>query len=297
MEEIKDAIVQNIKWIILSIFIIPLFFCFTIVQPGEEAVVLRLKKYNRTMMPGFNLKIPFIEQSITVQKYKYRKINLCLSATNNERTMITGDENLVAIQAIAVYNIKDTKNFLFNLEAVEKTIQQVGESVLRDTVSSSQLTNVISNQKVEIEATIKQNLQQILDLYESGVNVMQIQLLKASSPTQETENAYREVQAAKALKEKLINIGLEYKNRQINIAQGEKEKIILEAQKFYQSKKAETEKFIQEFNAYRAAYKKLDNPDAQKAFLNIMRKNAASKILQNKNITIVPTSTLNHKKV
>ena len=299
---------------IISIFLIvfALFESVFIIHPGREGVILRFKKYNRTVQPGMQFKIPLLESVKIVNKYKSRRTelgskdlygnNILLNSsisTNNtlfSKTMITQDENIVLTQVTVLWNLSNTKDYLFNLDNVEGSIKDIAEAVLRDIVSSSKLIDVISNKKYEIESEIKEQLQKIMNLYESGVNILQIQLLKASSPTQETEHAYRQVQAAKSKKEQLINIGHEYENKRINTGKANKETIILDSQKFFQTKKGNIEKFYKEVKELYKVYSTLNEKEKEE-FLNIIHKDYTAKILEGKQINIVPDQTFNHKKV
>lgn len=305
MEKIVEKIINFItKHIIKILFLILIISAFTqsitIVNPGHEALITRFKKYARVLKPGMHFVIPLIEQCHIVNKDITKTTTLGFKEKNSSNlitTMITHDENILTTEVIVLWKIKNTKDFLFNVANVHQTVKDIGESVLRDVVSSSKLVEVISNKKNEIEMKIAIDLDVIMRNYQAGIEIIQVQLLKASTPTKETENAYREVQAAKAFKEQLINSGKEYANKKVNLGESEKATMILNARSFAQQQKAEIEKFSKEFNVLLNNYSKLDSIEKKDAFLNMLIKNGAEEILKNKTINIVPESTINHKKV
>lgn len=300
MEDIIDFIKKNlIKIAFVILAAILAVSSITIIPPGHEALITRFKKYTKVLKPGMHFLIPVFEQCHMVNKNITKTTNLGFkeNGSNSITTMITHDENILTTEVVILWKIKNTKDFLFNVENIHQTVKDIGESVLRDVVSSSKLIEVISNKKNEIETKIAIELDVIMTNYQAGIEIIQVQLLKASTPTKETENAYREVQAAKAFKEELINSGKEYANKKVNLGESEKATMILNARSFAEQQKAEIEKFSKEFNALANNYSKLNNIEQKDVFLNMLIKNGAEEILKNKTINIVPESTLNHKQV
>ena len=121
------------------------------------------------------------------------------------------------------------KRQIFNLVDPKGTTKAAAESAIREVIGNTPITSVLSNQKQIIADKIEALIQQMLDQYESGVTIEQVKLLRAEPP-QEVIAAYRDVQTAKADKEKVINEAEAYQNDILPRARGESEKIIQEAQ-------------------------------------------------------------------
>ncbi len=282
----------------LAIFCVIGLDSFFIVNPGQEALVMRFQKYTHSVNSGLNFKIPFAEKAIIINKSQSRKTNLGYDNQDDirENNMITNDENIICTQVSVIWNIKDVRNFIMEIDAPEEVLKNTGESVLRDVISSSKLSEIISDKKAEIESLIATKLQVLMDSYHSGIHIIQVQLLKVETPTTDTQNAYREVQAARENKERLINEGLAYKNAKIQEAKTIENQFISEAQQFLYRTQSETETFVNEIKTYNNFYSSLDSIAQESMILHLKRKYQAN-IFEGKNINIVPEQIFTHKQV
>jgi len=247
---------------------------FYTVQPDEEGVVLRFGKYTRTSVPGLNYKLPYPVEAVTklsVTRVNKEEVGFRSSGkritsreqylentVRNESQMLTTDENIVDINFEVQWVIKDAKNFLFNVRDLysENTVKSVAESAVREIIGLSEVGDVLAEERSKIELDAKNLMQEILDSYSMGVQIVRLQLLRVEPP-QEVIDSYRDVQNAKQDKEREINRASAYRNDIIPRARGEAKQIMQEAEGYKQQVTAkaigEAEKFTQIYEQYRKA--------------------------------------------
>ena len=143
--------------------------------------------------------------------------------------MLTGDENIVDITFEVVWNVRDPAQFLFTLSDPTATIQAVAESAMREVVSRSELSPILSRDRGIISQEVQQLIQQTLDSYGSGVNIVRVNFDKADPP-QEVIDAFREVQAARQERSTLQNRADAYANQTLAAARGTSAQRLQEAE-------------------------------------------------------------------
>ncbi|MGD9979969.1 MAG: FtsH protease activity modulator HflK [Hyphomonadaceae bacterium] len=230
------------------------------VDEGQQAVVTRLGDYNRTTGPGihFHMPVPFeAAQVINVTGQRTDEIGFTTPRANvitdnpDESLMITGDRNIVEIHFRIVYNIKDVVDFAFNVRNPVTTqdgpgaVRQVAESAMREVIGQRQLEPIITTDRAAVELAVEQLMQQVLDEYESGVQVLQVELLRAAAP-QAVIEAFNDVVNAGQDAETLINNANRDTARIVNEAQAYREQVVREAS-------GEAERFVAVHNEYRSA--------------------------------------------
>ena len=143
--------------------------------------------------------------------------------------MLTGDENIVDITFQVVWNVRDSARFLFNLANPTSTIQAVAESAMREVVSRSQLSPILSRDRGLISQEVQDLIQQTLDEYGSGVNIVRVNFDRADPP-QQVIDSFREVQAARQERSTLQNQADAYSNRTLAEARGNAAQAVQEAE-------------------------------------------------------------------
>ncbi|MFK7974479.1 MAG: FtsH protease activity modulator HflK [Rickettsiaceae bacterium] len=214
------------------------------VKEGEQALVMRFGKFNRLSVAGLNYHLPSpIEDPIIERVDTSRRLEIGYRSTGqtrvggakssndvkNESIMLTGDENIVSLQVDITWHITDLKKYAFNLQNPTETVKASAESAIREVVGHTPITAILSNQKQAIAEKIEGLIQNTLDQYQAGVTIEQVKLLKAEPP-EEVIAAYRDVQTAKADKEKVINEAESYKNDILPKARGKAAKLTEEAE-------------------------------------------------------------------
>ena len=170
--------------------------------------------------------------------------------------MLTGDENIVDINFTVFWIIKDAGQFLFNIRNQEITIKSLAESAMRDSIGRSPIEAILTGGRQAIESSTKGLLQKVLDTYEAGIEISQVQLQKVDPP-EEVIDSFRDVQRAKADQERLQNQAEAYRNALIPKARGEAEKIIQEAEGYKREvvarSQGDAERFVSVYNSYKLA--------------------------------------------
>lgn len=217
------ALVVGALWLAQGIYV---------VAPEEQGVVLRFGEYNRTTEPGLHYHLPApIEKVFTPQVTRVQRIEIGFrgfegreQAVPEESLMLTGDENIIDITFTVQWKINDAKNFLFNIRNPEATVKDVAESVMREVIGKRPLTSALTEGKQDIEDDNRRLLQETLNSYGSGIQIDRVTLLRADPPAAVIES-FRDVQAAKADQERLINEAQAYANEILPRARGEAERL------------------------------------------------------------------------
>ena len=261
--------------ILLVVWIVPSVF-YTVAQ-DEEGVVTRFGEYVRTAPPGFHFKLPSpLEhvQTPTVRKVRAATVGFRQRGNQeqdvpNESLMLTGDENIVDIDLVVQYHIIDAKNYLFNVRNQGQAVHDVAETALRGIIGNRPIDDVLTIGKAEIQIQVKEAMQQLLDKYASGVQILNTQL-KNVSPPQAVDFAFKDVQSAKEDKDRLINEAKGYSNSVIPEARGKAAQIIAAAEAYREQVINRAEGDAHRFLAQYKEYKKAPRVTKQRIYLDTM---------------------------
>ena len=238
------------------------------VLPDEQGVVLRFGKFIKTTQPGLNYHIPFPVEAVETPKVtKVNRIDIGFRSERDsgfsqgggvadvpqESLMLTGDENIVNIDFSVFWVIKDAGKFLFEIQDPEGTVKAAAETAMREVIAKSDIQPILTEGRAKIELETQDIIQAILDEYNSGIQVTQVQTQKADPPDQVID-AFRDVQAARADMERSKNEAEAYANDVIPRARGEAAKIMQAAEAYKQkvvaASEGEASRFISIFNEY-----------------------------------------------
>lgn len=240
-KELKfSSIILSLMIFIAFIWIISGFY---IVQADQEGVEMRFGKYSATTTPGLHYHFPYpIENvskvkvtAINTEEIGYRSItNQDDSGVYTESTMVTKDENIIDINFDVQWKISDASDYLFNIRGLDisSTVRNVSESVMREIIGNNNMFFVLGEGRAIIAEECKKVVQQILDSYKIGIQILSVPIKKIDPPKQVIAS-FRDVQSARADKEREINMAQAYKNDVIPRAKGEAAKIINQAESYY----------------------------------------------------------------
>ncbi len=186
-----------------------------------------------------------------------------------ESLMLTGDENIVDINFVVLWMIKDAGQFLFNIRDPETTVKAVAESVMREIVGKTPIAEATTEARGRIEVNSREQMQQILDAYGAGILVTQVQLQKVDPPS-EVIDAFRDVQRAQADRERAQNEAEVFANDILPRARGDAERISQEAQAYRQEVVAKAEGEASRFLAVYQAYSKARDVTTKRIYLETM---------------------------
>lgn len=292
--------------IILGIVAFWLSTGFYKVNSDENAVVLYFGKFYSITTPGLRYRIPapfskvIKESVIKVNTEKFGFDSRSVNSGLSESLMLTGDENIVDIDFEIQWQISDIKDFTFNITDTKLALKKSAQSAMREVIARTPIAKALSDGKKNIEIEVETLLQEVLDSYGAGIRIVLVQLLRVDPPTKVIDS-FRDVQTAKADKEKEINKAESFRNDIIPKARGEAEKLIQEAQAYKESVVSDAVGQASRFLAVYKQYARAKTVTKRRIYLETMEKiyENMDKIVVDKNISksgVVPYLPLNELK-
>jgi len=215
------------------------------VQPEQQAVVKRFGAVVDITDPGLHFKLPFgidrVERVASARVLKQEFGFRTASQYGNEPTryedqdytgeslMLTGDLNVIDVEWVVQYRIQDPVKYLYKQREPDTTLRDISESVMRRVVGNRLGSEVLTVGRVEIAQGVRDEVQSIMDLYDSGIHVITVELQDVVPP-QAVRPAFNEVNEARQERERMINEATKRANQQIPRAEGEAQRLIAEAQ-------------------------------------------------------------------
>jgi membrane protease subunit HflK len=262
------------------------FWAFTgiyTVDQGEQAIELRFGKYSETNDAGLHWHIPSpIEsveiintQNVNTVEVGYRKGSRAIQSVPREALMLTQDENIIDIQFAVQYDIKDPTDLLFNvseynsLALAHDVVRQATESAVREIVGRSTMDFAITEGRAQLASETKGLVQEILDRYQTGINVRAVEMQNAQPPEQ-VKDAFDDVVKAREDEERLKNLAEAYSNDVIPRARGFSARIVLEAQAYKAAVTAKAEGETARFDQIRDEYSKAPRITRDRLYLETM---------------------------
>jgi membrane protease subunit HflK len=252
------------------------------VEPDERGIVLRFGAFNRTADPGLNYHLPGPIES--VEKPKVTRINRVevgfrettggrqgrATELPEESLMLTGDENIVDINFIVLWVIKDAKDYVFNIRNPDATVKSAAESAMREVIGRTQIASAFAEGRGKIETDTQALLQEILDSYNAGVLIQNVQLQRVDPPGPVID-AFRDVQSAKIDQQRLINESQSYANNVVPVAHGDASRIVQEAEAYRQQVVRNAEGDAARFLSVYEAYKQASDVTARRLYIETMQ--------------------------
>jgi membrane protease subunit HflK len=270
---------------------------FYSVEADSEAVVLRFGKYSKTTLPGLHTKWPWpidtvmvvpVQQIQTLEfgfgTIRPGQVTRYAQQTPDHKTMarmLTGDLNLAHVEWIVQYRIKDAQHYLFrigghrsNKVAVENTIRNAAEAVLRKLVGDRSVDEVITRGREEIASEAKREIQEMVDNFEAGVEVVTVKL-QSATPPEAVKDAFDAVNRARQNKERVVNEARGERNRVIPAARGQRDRVISEAEGYRERVVPEMTGRANAFLAELAEYEKAPEVTRTRLYLEAMEETLA----------------------
>ena len=236
------------------------------VEPDEQGVVLRWGEWTKTTQPGLNYHLPWPFE--TVIRPKVTKINRAeigyrtlvdsqrgafTRPVPDESLMLTGDENIIDVKFTVFWRIMDAGQFLFNIQAPERTVKDAAESAMREVIGKTRLQSALAEERLLLAQQTHQLTQSILDYYGAGIEVTQIEP-QDIAPPEAVVASFRDVQAARADQERAKNEAESYRNDVIPRARGAAERLVQEGTAYKEQIVAEAEGEAARFVSIHAEY-------------------------------------------
>lgn len=258
---------RKLIFAVLGILAIFIYFAtgFFQVNPSQVALVKTFGKFTSVVGPGFHVRAPFPFQShviVDVQGIRKEEIGFRTvgdrkyESSELEALMLTGDGNIVSVEAVVSYRVSDPVKFAFNVRSPEHLVKFTTEAALRDRISKRTVDEILTSEREAVAEECLGIVQRLLDQYDSGIQIVNL-LLQEVVPPKEVVEAFDDVNNAKQDKERYINEAKKYANNLIPKVEGEAQKIILEAQSYAQQQilraEGETQRYLAVLNEYKRA--------------------------------------------
>ncbi|MFA5411149.1 MAG: FtsH protease activity modulator HflK [Candidatus Omnitrophota bacterium] len=282
------------------------------VGPDEVGVIQRFGKYIGLSSPGLHAKIPFgVDRVTTIKVEKIFKeefgtrtlqpgvrTKYSSGQYTEESLMLTGDLNILDVRWILQFKIKDPVKLLFNTRHPLDNLRDISEVVMRRFVGDYSVDEVLTTKREEIDDLAQQAMQEILDSYQTGFQIVTVKLLDVNPPDK-VKPAFNEVNEAKQEKEKVINQAWEAYNKVIPKARGEAEKTIREAEGYALDKVNRANGEAERFLATLAEYKKAPEITRKRLYLetlmSVLPKAKEKYIIDPRQSSILPLLNLGGK--
>ena len=238
------------------------------VDEKETAVALRFGKYLDSYGPGLHWNPPLVDRVVKVRVTEERQYS-------SRGMMLTEDENIVELPLTVQYNINDAKAFVLNVKMPEVSLQHATDSALRHVVGGSSLDDVVSSGRLAVGDEVKLRLQQYLDMYGTGINIVKINIQEAKPPS-EVKAAYDDVIKAREDQERLINESQAYSNGIIPEARGAAQRLIEEASGYREKVIVEARGEAERFEKLLTEYRKAPEVTRERLYLDAVEQVMAS---------------------
>ncbi len=272
--------VPSLNLVAIGLALVALFLVFRSVyqiQPGEQGVVLRFGQFHQTTSSGLNFLIPFVEEVIKVDVESIRKeefgtrrtSGLGSNALGLESLMLTSDFNVIQVNWVVQYKIRDPEHFLFNIENPRAAVRDSSESVIRRLVGNRDFNYVLNNREELGTATLEE-MQGLLDKYNSGIQLVVVQLQDVNPPDP-VRPSFNEVNEAEQDKIRLGNEAQKRRNELVPRAEGEAKKMIDEAEGYSIERINKAKGDVARFNAIYKEYRNAKTVTRTRMYLEALK--------------------------
>jgi membrane protease subunit HflK len=276
---------KRVLFVIIGVAVlVSLATSFYTVEANEIAVVLMFGKVVRQAEPGLHFKLPFgIEKAENVQVRKVfkeefgfrtlkpgKRTQYAPGDFGEESLLLTGDLNIADVEWVVQYKINDPEKYLFSVKEPEQALRDLSESVMSRVIGDRTVNEVLTVGRIEIAAEVEKHLQELLDLYETGLDVATV-TLQDVNPPEKVKSAFNAVNEAKQEKERLINEAWRDYNHSVPKSKGLALQQISEAQGYALKRVNEAQGDADKFNSIRSEYQKAKEVTRQRLYLETMQ--------------------------
>jgi len=258
------------------------FTSFYVVDATEQAVVTRFGKYEKTVGPGLQFKLPFgidknyniPTQVVQTEQFGFKTlkagtINQYQSGITAESTMLTGDLNIVDVEWIIQYRIVDPAAWQFNVMDRTKTIRDISQSVINMLVGDRAILDVMGSERSTIEQKALEAMNENFQQFGLGINVLTVRLQNIVPPAG-VQAAFEDVNKAIQDMNRFINEGKEAYNSEIPKARGEADRQIKVAQGYAAERVNKAKGDVARFNSVYEEYKKAPSITKERLYIETM---------------------------
>ena len=235
---------------------------FYTVDQQERSVVLRLGKYSETVQPGLHWNPPLIDNVTKVNVTAVRDVDL-------RALMLTEDENIVQVGLSVQYIVSNPKDFLLEVRDPEGTLLQATESALRHVVGGSEMHSVLTEGRALLALDIESRLQNYLNGYQTGLEVIKVNIENTSAPSQ-VQDAFDDVIKAREDEQRVKNEAQAYANGIVPEARGRAQRVSEEALAYREQVVARAEGEATRFTKLLTEYQKAPEVTRERLYIVAM---------------------------
>ena len=254
---------KNFLFFLVIIFILWFVLGIYQVEQAERSVILRLGKYLETKGPGLRWNPPIIDSRTVVDVVRVRP-------HRHDALMLTKDENIVDVTVSVQYQISNPENYVLEIRDPDNSLAQATESALRHVVGSSIMDDALTTGREEIAQMVKHRLQIYLDRYDTGLQVVIVNI-EDSSPPNQVQEAFDDVIKAREDEVRVRNVAETYANGLVPEARGQAQRMIQGAQAYREQVIAEAEGDAARFNLLLGEYKKAPEVTRSRLYLEAVQ--------------------------
>ncbi len=251
---------------------------FFIVNEGQVAVVTQFGKYTRTTGSGFQWRMPYPVQAheiVNLSQLRTIEVGFRNSARTKvlpEALMLTDDENIVDMQFVVQYRLRENgaRDYLFSHRAPDEAVMQAAETAMREVVGKRPMDFVLYEGRTQVAADTASLMQQILDLYKTGVLISSVAIQNAQPPEQ-VQAAFDDAVKAGQDRERQISEGQAYANDVVPRARGMASRLLQEADGYKQRVVETAQGDASRFSLVLAEYRKAPQVTRDRLYLDTMQ--------------------------
>lgn len=241
------------------------------VDPNEQAVIQRFGAYVRTEAPGLHYHLPGPIETVAFVDVTQRNQTEVGSRTGSDDagTMLTGDSNIVELDFVVVWQVRDPVKYLFRIADPRDVLQRAAESAMREVIGQTNVQPALNEGRGLIETSSAAILQTMLDRYDSGIQVAAIQLQRVDPPP-DVVDSFHDVQRARSELEQAKNQAEAYRNDIVPKARGQAQQIVQDATAYKERVVAEANGEAQQFLSVLDAYHQSRDVTARRMYIDTM---------------------------
>ncbi|MFQ6004172.1 MAG: FtsH protease activity modulator HflK [Woeseia sp.] len=258
-----------VRLLVIGALVVWSLFSSVFTVPAESVgVIQRFGRYHSEVDPGLQFKIPFGVDRVTLvpvkrqlkEEFGFSTPGATFADQSSspsqwvlETTMVTGDLNTALVEWIIQFRIEVPFDFLFKVRNPGATLRDVSESVMREVIGDRTVDEVLTIGRQDIESSAQVKLQDVVNKYEMGLRIDQIQL-KNVNPPRPVQESFDRVNEAQQERERMINVARGEYNEAVPRARGEADQRIQAAEGYAIQRVNEAEGDVQKFDALLAEY-------------------------------------------
>lgn len=278
----KGVVLGGILVLVVLSILLTMFYT---VQADEEGIIQRFGKYVRRAEPGLQWKLPFgIEtirkvrvERVLKEEFGFRTEEQGAQTRFSPRTfpdesiMLTGDLNVADVEWIVQYRIADPVKYLFGNRRPEPALRDVAQVAMRTVIGDHTVTEVLTERRIEIADEVARRMQELLDLYNTGLRVETVKMQNVTPPSDEVKRAFNEVNEAQQELSRKINEALQAYNHDVPRAGGEAEQTFEKAEGYAVDRVNRAKGDAARFHALLAEYSKAPEVTRRRLYLETMQ--------------------------